>query len=216
MICTRKELAELLNTSTNSIRMMEKRKTLDSKLNTIGFKLVSISKEDKILYNIKKTNINPFKVLRINKKNNFLKYFDVRTNEGANNVKDIAIKSNVNKNTVVTWDKKMLNNKIMSKDGFYYFKIDSETKETFPISKEEYKSYWRNVNVIKSLKNLQNKYLKGLITLDELSLASASIGGCYAVVKNCNCFKIPKYKIDKENTLYLDLNKLLEGERSLG
>ena len=216
MIYDRKQLAELLNTSIDSIRMMEKRKTLDSKLNTIGFKLVSISKEDKILYNIKKTNINPFKVLRINKKNNFLKYFDVRTNEGANNVKDIAIKSNVNKNTVVTWDKKMLNNKIMSKDGFYYFKIDSETKETFPISKEEYKSYWRNVNVIKSLKNLQSKYLKGLITLDELSLASASIGGCYAVVKNCNCFKIPKYKIDKENTLYLDLNKLLEGERSLG
>lgn len=216
MIYDRKQLSELLNTSVDSIRMMEKRKTLDSKLNTIGFKLVSISKEDKILYNIKKTNINPFKVLRINKKNNFLKYFDVRTNEGANNVKDIAIKSNVNKNTVVTWDKKMLDNKVMSKDGFYYFKIDSETKETFPISKEEYKSYWRNVNVIKSLKNLQNKYLKGLITLDELSLASASIGGCYAVVKNCNCFKIPKYKIDKENTLYLDLNKLLEGERSLG
>ena len=33
MIYTRKELAELLNTSTNSIRKMEKRNTLNKKLN---------------------------------------------------------------------------------------------------------------------------------------------------------------------------------------
>lgn len=213
MLYSRKQLAELLNTSVDSIRMMEKRKTLDAKLNTIGFKLISISKEDKTIYNIEKTNIDPFKVLRINKKNNFLKYFDVRTNEGANNVKDIAIKSKVNKNTVVVWDKKMLNNKIMSKDGFYYFKIDSETKETFPISKEEYKSYWRNVGTIKTLKTLQEKCIKGLISVEELSLSSANIGGCYAVINGCHCYKVPKYKIDKGNYLYISFNDMIGGER---
>ena len=213
MLYSRKQLAELLNTSVDSIRMMEKRKTLDAKLNTIGYRLINISNNNKTIYDIEKTNIDPFKALRINIRNNFLKYFNVRTNEQAVNVKDISIKSNVNKNTVVVWDKKMINNKIMSKDGFYYFKIETETGETYPISKEEYKSYWRNVNTIKALKKLQEKCIKGLITIQELSLASANVGGCYAVVNGFHCYKIPKYKIDKGNYLYISFNDMLEGEQ---
>ena len=211
MIYDRKQLAELLNTTKDNIKKLEKRNALDNKLNTFGYKLVNISKTDKTNYNIEKINTDAFKVLRINKKDNFLKYFNVRTTEKANNIKDIAIKSNVNKNTVVIWDKKMLNNKIMSKDGFYYFKMDLETREIIEVSKEEYKSYWRNVSVIKALKDLQNKYLKGIIDLNQLQLASASVGGSYAVVSGYSCFRIPKYKVDKENYLYLDLNKMLIG-----
>ena len=108
----------------------------------------------------------------------------------------------------------MLDNKVMSKDGFYYFKIDIGSNEVFEISKEEYKSYWRNVSFIKALKDLQDKYLNGLISLNEFQLASVNIGSYYNVVQGHTCFRIPKYKIDRENTLFLDLNMLLEGVNS--
>lgn len=217
MIYDRKELCKLLNITKDNLRMLEKRKTLDKKLESKGLKLIKVIKGPKTLYEAEKLidkGSTALTTLNIRKKENFLKYFGIRTQEKANNVKDIAIKSNVNKNTVVRWDKKMLDNKVMSKDGFYYFKIDIGSNEVFEISKEEYKSYWRNVSFIKALKDLQDKYLNGLISLNEFQLASVNIGSYYNVVQGHTCFRIPKYKIDRENTLFLDLNMLLEGVNS--
>ena len=47
MICTRKELAELLNTSVQNIKMLEKRNKLKEKLNIKGYNLLNIYKKSK-------------------------------------------------------------------------------------------------------------------------------------------------------------------------
>ena len=47
MIYTRKELAELLNTSTNSIKKMDQRNTLEDNLKKHGYTLINKTKKGK-------------------------------------------------------------------------------------------------------------------------------------------------------------------------
>lgn len=212
MLYDRKQLAELLNTSTNSIRKMEKRNTLNKKLNTLGYKLINISKDNKTTYNIVENDnpgIKALSTLNIRKPYNFTKYLNDRLQNKAISIKDIAINSCVNKNTVVRWDKKLIDNKVMARDGFYYFKLTLGDNEAVEVSKEEYNSFWRNMSYIKALKQLQKRYLNGDITLNELQLATADISSYYSIINGVYCFRVNKFKVDKENDLYLDLSKLL-------
>ena len=223
MLYNRKQLAELLNTSTNSIRKMEKRNTLNKKLNTLGYKLINISKGNKTTYNIVENDnpgIKALSTLNIRKPYNFTKYLNDRLQNKAISIKDIAINSCVNKNTVVNTEfglntrqlnknKKLIDNKVMARDGFYYFKLTLGDNEAVEVSKEEYNSFWRNMSYIKALKQLQKRYLNGDITLNELQLATADISSYYSIINGVYCFRVNKFKVDKENDLYLDLSKLL-------
>lgn len=214
MIYDRKQLAELLNTSVQNIKMLEKRNKLKEKLNIKGYNLLNIYKKSKTTYNIIECDnpgVKALSVLNIRKPYSFTKYLNHRLQEQAISIKDIAINSNVNKNTVVRWDKKLIYNKVMSRDGFYYFKLVLGRDEAVEISKEEYNSFWRNTAYIKALKKLQNRYLNGEITLNELQLATGDINSYYSIVNGVYCFRVNKFKVDKENDLYLDLSKLLEG-----
>lgn len=214
MIYDRKQLAELLNTSVQNIKMLEKRNKLKEKLNIKGYNLLNIYKKGKTTYNIIECDnpgVKALSVLNIRKPYSFTKYLNHRLQEQAISIKDIAINSNVNKNTVVRWDKKLIYNKVMSRDGFYYFKLVLGKDEAVEISKEEYNSFWRNTAYIKALKKLQNRYLNGEITLNELQLATGDINSYYSIVNGVYCFRVNKFKVDKENDLYLDLSKLLEG-----
>ena len=214
MIYSRKQLAKLLNTSVQNIKMLEKRNKLKEKLNIKGYNLLNIYKKSKTTYNIIECDnpgVKALSVLNIRKPYSFTKYLNHRLQEQAISIKDIAINSNVNKNTVVRWDKKLIYNKVMSRDGFYYFKLVLGRDEAVEISKEEYNSFWRNTAYIKALKKLQNRYLNGEITLNELQLATGDINSYYSIVNGVYCFRVNKFKVDKENDLYLDLSKLLEG-----
>lgn len=214
MIYDRKQLAELLNTSVQNIKMLEKRNKLKEKLNIKGYNLLNIYKKSKTTYNIIECDnpgVKALSVLNIRKPYSFTKYLNHRLQEQAISIKDIAINSNVNKNTVVRWDKKLIYNKVMSRDGFYYFKLVLGKDEAVEISKEEYNSFWRNTAYIKALKKLQNRYLNGEITLNELQLATGDINSYYSIVNGVYCFRVNKFKVDKENDLYLDLSKLLKG-----
>lgn len=214
MIYDRKQLAKLLNTSVQNIKMLEKRNKLKEKLNIKGYNLLNIYKKSKTTYNIIECDnpgVKALSVLNIRKPYSFTKYLNHRLQEQAISIKDIAINSNVNKNTVVRWDKKLIYNKVMSRDGFYYFKLVLGRDEAVEISKEEYNSFWRNTAYIKALKKLQNRYLNGEITLNELQLATGDINSYYSIVNGVYCFRVNKFKVDKENDLYLDLSKLLEG-----
>lgn len=212
MIYDRKQLSLLLNITKDNLVKLEKRNTLDKRLKSIGLKLIKVAKESKTYYYVENTTIGIDKSLRIRKEENFLEYFNIRSKEKPTSIKDIAVKSKVNKNTIVKWDKKLMDNRVMSKDGFYYFKLDIGENEIIEISKDEYSSYWRNANYVKALKRLQDRYINGDITLNELQLASANIGGYYSIINGFYCFKVNKYKMDKNNTIYIDLSKLIGGD----
>ena len=54
MIYDRKQLCKLLNITKDNLRMLEKRKTLDKKLESKGLKLTKVIKGPKTLYEVEK------------------------------------------------------------------------------------------------------------------------------------------------------------------
>lgn len=55
----------------------------------------------------------------------------------------ISQKINVNPSIVRRWDLKLLDKKIISNDGFFYFKLNKKEGAIEEVTKEEFSSFWR-------------------------------------------------------------------------
>ena len=223
----KKGISELLNISSRSVERYDKNRQLESKLNKIGYTLKEIEivkrkeyyviqqkdliltdAEYKQLYN----NICRF-TYSTNKYLNFSKYLEIRTqlsNENdAISKKDIAILSGVSSRTIAKWDSTLQDKEILKKNGYVYFYITADTKQVIKCSKEEYDSFWKNSFLLKAFKDLQSKYLNGQITLNELQLATSEATTIASMIFNKYYYRTKKYKIDKDNKLYIDTTQLI-------
>ena len=120
MIYDRKQLAELLNTSKDNIKKLEKRKTLDKKLQNKGYKLIKVIKvKNKSNYEVEKlegynevlNNIYSY-VFNTNDPIKFNKYFKERTDNIhlPITLEEIGIKVEVSAMTIHNWDKALIKN----------------------------------------------------------------------------------------------------------
>lgn len=213
-------ICKLLNIKKDTLRKIENKNGLCARLNEIGYKLISKIKEGrKVYYEIEQYNNkkeiykNMVKyVYKTNKKDQFSNYFILRTINNDKfplNKRDIAEKAEVSTKTIATWDNRLIDNKIISKDGYFYFCINKDTGEITQCTHEEYKTFWRNKYYIDAFKDLQLKYIKGQITLDQLTLASAEIGATIALIQNKYYYRSKKYKTNEDNLLFNDTMKLI-------
>ncbi|WP_195618908.1 hypothetical protein [Clostridium paraputrificum] len=149
-----------------------------------------------------------------NKKDNFGKYFHVRTEASLNNIpvrqKEMAEVIGVNKNTITKWDNTLIDKNIIAKDGFFYFYITLDNKEVVPCCKEEYLMYWKNKAYTKAFIDLQKKFYNEEITLEELMEEHEDLVKINSIINNRYFFKTKKYKIKKDNKLYLDTKELIK------
>lgn len=210
----RNELKDLLGISLDAIKKIEKRNKLGERLEKNGFKLVNKYKDkNKYIYEIIKYNNAAKKVIgamyNTNKADKFITYFNDRTVEKPISIKDIAKRVEVTERTISKWDNELQNKMILSKDGYYYFKIDKSTNEITEISMEEYKSYWKNKAYINAFASLRRKYFKGDITLTELQVATGDIAVIINAIEEKYCFKVKKYKVNK-NEIYICTKELIE------
>lgn len=226
----RKELSNLLGVNENTLKKIINRGTLETRLNKEGYNLIEIKKvsnrnmyilekqeenkdtEKKELYN----NICKY-AFNTNKSDEFKDYFQCRTNTSIENKamsqKDMSNISNVSTRTISKWDKTLIDKSIISKDGYFYFCIKTDDKgnnELVQCTEDEYKSFWKNKTLINSLKELEHRYIKGEITLNELTLGSSSVGMLTALTENKYYFRTKKYKVNQDNQLYLDVKNLIE------
>ena len=202
MKCDRKQLKEILNISINALKLIEKRNKLNYRLNRCGYKLIDRYKaKNKYIYIIAKINKEIKKeinnIYKTNRTDKFINYFNIRTIEEPKTIKEIASKSNVAEKTVIKWDNTLQDKKILSKDGFYYFKVDRLKDEIIEISKEEYKTFWRNKAYLKAFAELRKRYIQGEITLTELQLTSGDVAVILSLIENKYCFKVKKYKVNR-------------------
>lgn len=214
MICDRNKLKDILNVSLNALKLIEKRNNLEYRLNKVGYKLVDKYKEkNKYIYVVEKSNNNLKKQIRTiystSRADKFINYFNIRTIEQPKTIKEIAVESNVAEKTIIKWDNILLDKRILSKDGFYYFKLDRSTNEIIEISKEEYKRFWKNRVYLKAFSDLRRKYMEGEISLIELQLTSGDVAVILSAIENKYCFKIKKYKVN-QNQLYINTKKIIE------
>jgi len=219
MKVSRNELKSILEVNLNALKQIERRYTLDNRLLEKGYILLNKYIEgNKTMYELEISKPKQIisKTYNVNKTNNFIDYFNIRTKEEPNTIEEIATKANINKKTVAKWDNTLQDKRILSKDGYYYFRLDKDEGEMIQVSIEEYKSFWKNKAYINAFAKLQNKYIKGEISLTELQLASGEVAVIISTIENKYYYKIKKYRVDKSNELYQDTKKLIEGVRSLG
>lgn len=213
MKCDRKQLKDILNISLNALKLIEKRNKLEDRLNKCGYKLVDKYKEkNKYIYVIRKSNQEIRKQLSImyntNRTDKFINYFNIRTIEEPRTIKEIAQNSDVAEKTIIKWDSTLQDKQIISKDGFYYFKVDRFNDSITQICKEEYKSYWRNKAYLRAFAELRKKYMQGEISLTEFQLTSGDIAVIVSMLENKYCFRIKKFKVNR-NDMYNYTKKLI-------
>lgn len=213
----RNKIKDILGVNLNTLKQIERRNSLDKRLNKIGYKLISKCKfKNKYIYDIRniKNHQELNKVIKqsynTNRVDKFVTYFNIRTLEEPNTIREIANKSNVAEKTVIKWDNTLQDKRIISKDGYYYFRLLKDTREVQQCSIEEYKSFWKNKAYLNAFYRLQSKYISGKITLTELQLASGEIAVIISTIENKYYFKIKKYKVNKDNELYMNTKRLIE------
>jgi len=214
MKVSRNELKNILEVNLNALKQIERRKTLEKRLLERGYILLDKSIENKkTIYELgiskDKQIIN--KLYNISKTDCFINYFNIRTAEEPDTIDDIASKVKINKNTVIKWDNTLQDKKIISKDGYYYFKLDKALGELAQVTIEEYKSFWKNKAYVNAFKKLQDKYTRSEITLAELQLAKGELDVIIRTIENKYCYKVKKYKVNKDNKLYIDTKNLIRG-----
>lgn len=214
MICDRKKLKDILNISLNALKLIEKRDNLEYRLNKVGYTLVDkYKRKNKYIYVIEKNNNELKQKIRVmyntSRVDNFINYFNIRTIEQPKTIKEIAIESEVAEKTIIKWDNTLQDKRILSKDGFYYFKLDRSTNEIIEISKEEYKTFWRNKVYLKAFSDLRKRYMEGEISLTELQLTSGDVAVIVSAIENKYCFKTKKYKVNR-NQSYIDTKRIIE------
>lgn len=216
MKVSRNELKNILEVNLNALKQIERRKTLDKRLLDKGYRLIDKHIEgNKTIYELEVSDTKQLinKTYNVSKTNNFIDYFNIRTKEEPNTIEEIATKANVNKKTVAKWDNTLQDKRIISKDGYYYFRLDKDEGEMIHVSMEEYKSFWKNKAYLNAFNKLQQKYIQGEISLTELQLASGEIAVIISTIENKYYYKIKKYKVDKNNELYKNTKRLIEGVR---
>lgn len=214
MECDRNKLKEILGASLNALKLIEKRNNLEHRLNKVGYTLIDkYKRKNKYIYVIQKTNKKLKQKIsnmyNTNRADKFINYFNIRTIEQPKTIKEIAIESEVAEKTIIKWDNTLQDKRILSKDGFYYFKLDRSNDEIIEISKEEYKTFWKNKVYLKAFADLRKRYMEGEISLTELQLTSGDVAVIVSAIENKYCFKVKKYKVNR-NQLYADTRRIID------
>ena len=223
MILTRKDIAELLGVTIAGLSKIEQRNTLEERLDKIGYKLISKTKNGRSYkykveqYSQDKESFNNIcnGVFNIKDSNKFGDYYMYRTEniDVPVSKEDIADKVNINRNTVGSWDNKMIEQKILSKDGFFYIAIDfdEDGSEFYRLSDEyEYTSYVKSSLYVKARNKLFDKYDNKELNRQELELAIEGAKKYAKSIEGKFIYRINKYKINKNSMLHELIIKLID------
>ncbi|MDV3426641.1 MAG: hypothetical protein LIR50_05560 [Bacillota bacterium] len=220
----RRQVANMLGVKLDGLKTIERRKQIEKRLKDIGYNLINKITENRKAYYIvemvysDKQLINSICRHSFNtlKTNEFTTYFKERTKHSkkdkAISLESLAEISNVNSSTICKWDLKLLDKKIISKDGFFYFKLNKLTQTVEEVTKEEFKSFWKNRGRLKTYNNLQRRYLKGEITFNEALEISNNQTALRLELENKYLYRAKRYKLNLDNKLYIDFSKLIKGE----
>lgn len=217
----KKGLCNILGVKNDALKVIERNGNLEKRLSDKGYNLIQKRKEGrKIYYEVEQVNEsknvynNLLKyVYSINREEQFTKYFGLRTltnDKFPLNKSDISNKVNISTKTITKWDNKLLDRKIISKDGFYYFYIDRDNGEIKQCSKEEYSGFWKNRAIENNIKRLIDKYDRGEISIIEMLRENSDFTTKINIIDNKYYFRVKKYKTNEDNQLYIDTWNLIK------
>jgi len=222
MTVTKQELMGILGVKSDTLKQIEKRKTLEKRLDEKGYVLINKTKEGRNnIYEIDKindskellNNITNF-MFGTNNDYSFGDYFMYRLiNINKPITKEMLSKwCKVNRKTITRWDEKMLMNNILSKDGYFYIamEFDNDKKPTYRITcKEEYSSYIKCSRFANKKQEIAQKYKKDEIDYDTMQMLMDSVTAYAQTIEDKFVYRVSKFQLQKENQLFKDIYKLI-------
>lgn len=153
---TKSELLELLEINNYGYKYLVKTNQLDYKLSLKGYKLENTFKIGRnVIFELSLIEIDDFEVYQndrnIRNKEEHMEYIEERLESGMMNTRRSVIKS-VNEKTGITvsessamrYDRMLIEDECMVKDGTVYLLFNPKTETFEEITKEGYKSFWRD------------------------------------------------------------------------
>ena len=218
---TREELLEILRVTNNNIKTIIKRKQLYERLKQKGYIYIDKEKVGRntlyILEKYYKTNeiesLNNIcnGIFHTKKQKEFSNYYLYRIlNLDKAITKELLSKlSEVSHNTITKWDKIMIENNIMDKDGFYYVKMTmNEDKPVYELTdKYEYSTFCKNKLILARRDKAFERYTKGEI--DKITYDMIHDSATLSAYANEGKFvyRVTKYQLNKAG---IDLTKMIK------
>ena len=218
---TREELLEILGVTNNNLKTIIKRKQLYERLKQKGYIYIDKEKVGRntlyILEKYYKTNeiesLNNIcnGIFHTKKQKEFSNYYLYRIlNLDKAITKELLSKlSDVSHNTITKWDKIMIENNIMDKDGFYYVKMTmNEDKPVYELTdKYEYSTFCKNKLILARRDKAFERYTKGEI--DKITYDMIHDSATLSAYANEGKFvyRVTKYQLNKAG---IDLTKMIK------
>ena len=221
---SRDELMQILQVSDSALKQIIKRKCLSDRLFEKGYIFENKIKEGRKSYFILKKYaedkellnniiVNLFNTKEEEKFINYYFYrlFNIRHRKPVSK-ELLSQKVNVNRKTITKWDDKMLEHKIISKDGYFYIslKLDKEGNKTYNLTDRfEYNAYVKNSKFVKKRKDAMIKWKNNEIDDDTFKIIYDGTTLEALAIEGKFVYKISKYQIEKDSELGKQILRLI-------
>jgi len=223
MIITKQQLMDILGVKSDTLKQIEKRKTLENRLDEKGYVLINKTKDGRNnIYEVEQLNNSKELLNNItnymfgtNNDFGFSDYFMYRImNTEKPITKEMLSKwCKVNRKTISRWDNKMELNNILSKDGYFYIAMDfdKDKKPTYRITcKDEYSSYIKCSRFANKKQEIAQKYKKDEIDYDTMQMLMDSVTTYAQTIENKFVYRVSKFQLKENNKLCVDVCNLIK------
>lgn len=222
-IAERCAILEILGVKNSALKQIIRKKQLETRLKEKGYLLLeTFKKGKKTLYKIEEVSQDKFKLNNameciFNTTKDEDKHTDYIMYRCANlykplSKKHLAEKLGVNEKTIGKWDKHMVDNNLLAKEGYFYLSMDfKEDGFTYRLTDEyEYKSFTYNNLFIKERKKAKKEYING--NMSDIIFESIMEGTTNQLKANYGkiVYKVSKYTLTKDKDLMLLIIKLIK------
>ena len=224
-IVERITILEILGVKNDTLKTIIRKKQLETRLKEKGYILIETLKEGrKTIYKLEhfgELSDNKFKLNNameciFNTTKDEDKHTDYIMYRCANlykplSKKHLAEKLGVNEKTIGKWDKHMVDNELLAKDGYFYVAMDfkdnngEEIIEYRLTDKYEYNTFATNNRYLKVRNNAMDEQSNGRLSYDECALIIKSTEDSLKANYGKIVYKVSKYSVGKS----IDLTKLI-------
>ena len=224
-IAERETILEILGVKNTALKHIIARKQLEDRLKEKGYLLLETFKKGrKTLYKLEhygELSDNKFKLNNameciFNTTKDEDKHTDYIMYRCANlykplSKKHLAEKLGVNEKTIGKWDKHMIDNELLAKDGYFYVAMDFKDNDGEEIieyrltDKYEYNTFATNNRYLKVRNNAMDEQSNGRLSYDECALIIKSTEDSLKANYGKIVYRVSKYSVGKS----IDLTKLI-------
>ena len=218
----RETILEILGVKNTALKHIIARKQLEDRLKEKGYLLLETFKKGrKTIYKIEEVSLDKFKLNNameciFNTTKDEDKHTDYIMYRCANlykplSKKHLAEKLGVNEKTIGKWDKHMIDNELLAKDGYFYVAMDFKNNDGEEIieyrltDKYEYNTFATNNRYLKVRNNAMDEQSNGRLSYDECALIIKSTEDSLKANYGKIVYRVSKYSVGKS----IDLTKLI-------